>query len=147
VSSPLAGIALEKRRRFAAALALLATLFVAVGVVASTGDAPGIVRLFSAILLIVAVLLGSIAWGVAHSVKIDLADARLDNAIEAAVAAHGVTCGCARVHDVDEMHVSDESGTHHACPVSGTECTRGCDTCALGALRPSPTQARSEQQP
>jgi len=147
VSSPLAGIPIEKRRRFAAALGLLAAMFVAVGVVASTGDTPGIVRVFSAIALIVAVLLGSVAWGVTHSVKIDLAEARLDNAIEATVAAHGgPDVGCAHEHDVDEMRVSAEPRAHDdACPVTATTCTHSCDTCLLAAMRPSPTHARSER--
>src|SRR5205823_3482073 len=95
VTSPLSGIAVEKRRQLAATLGLFAMLFVAVGAVAATGATTAIIKGFVIIALLVAVLLGFIAWGVLHSVRLDLADRRLDAAIEAAVAASGQSmCGC-----------------------------------------------------
>jgi len=155
VNSPLTGIPIERRRHFAATLGLFAVLFAAVGLVATTGTTPGIVRVFSAIALIVALLLGGVAWGVTHSVKIDLAEERLNQAIEDAIAARGGTdagselaggCGHDHDHDVDEMHVTDEPCAHDGpCPVSGTECTHNCDTCVLASLRPAPTHSRAER--
>jgi uncharacterized low-complexity protein len=148
VNSPLAGIPIERRRRFAATLGLFAVLFVAVGVVATTGSSiPGIVRVFSAIALATAALLGVMAWGVAHSVKIDLAEQRLNRSIEEAIAARGgadgeLACGCGHDHDADEMHVSREPCAHDG---TGTDCTHNCDTCVLAALRPSPTRSRAER--
>lgn len=146
MNSALAGIPIERRRHFAATLGLLAVLCVAVGVVASTGRTPGIVRVFSAVALLVAAFLGLTAWGVAHSVKIDLAEHRLDAAIEGAVASSGagtdLSCGCGHDHDIDEMHVTDASCAHDGL---GTECAHSCDTCVLAALRPSPTRSRAER--
>jgi len=145
----LANIAIERRRRFAATLGLFAALFVAVGVVAAT--TPGAVRIFSAIALTVATLLGLMAWGVTHSVKLDQAEQRLDRtidrAITEAIAARGgsagdLACGCGHDHDPDEMHVSGESCSHDG---TGVECTHSCDTCVLAALRPSPTRSRAER--
>ena len=140
----LSGIAIDRRRRLAATLGLLAVLCVAVGVVATTGSTPGIVRVFSAVALIFAVLLGLAAWGVTHSVKIDSAERRLDAAIEDAVASNdgALSFGCGHEHDVDEMHVSAEPCAHDG---AGTGCTHSCDTCVLASLRPSPSRSRAER--
>ena len=140
-------IPIHSRRRLAATLGLFAVLFLAVGVVATTGTTPGIVRVFSAVALSVAVLLGLAAWGVSHSVKIDLAEQRLDKAIENAVAARDgdadgeLARGCGHDHDVDEMHVSDEACAHDG---AGTDCTHSCDTCVLASL-PAPTRSPAER--
>ena len=149
MNSPLTGIPIERRRHFAATLGLFAVLFAAVGLVATTGTTPGIVRVFSAIALIVALLLGGVAWGVTHSVKIDLAEERLNQAIEDAIAARGGTYagsefagGCSHVHDADEMHVSAEPCAHDG---TGSDCTHSCDTCVLASLRPAPTHSRAER--
>ncbi|MFN2517875.1 MAG: hypothetical protein ABR604_02365 [Jatrophihabitantaceae bacterium] len=147
MNPPLSGIPIARRRHFAATLGLFAALFVAVGVVAATGPAPGIVRVFSAIALGVAALLAAVAWGVSHSVTIDVAAARLDTAIEDVVASQGgngrvLTCSCGHDHDPDEMHVSGEPCEHDG---TGTECARSCDTCVLASLRPSPTHSRIER--
>ncbi|PZS13529.1 MAG: hypothetical protein DLM57_16325 [Pseudonocardiales bacterium] len=144
--SPLSGIPIARRRQLAATLGLFAVLFVAVGVVAATGTTtPGIVRVFSAIALGVAVLLGTVAWGVTHSVKLDRGEVGLDAAIADAVRSHsgsGRACGCGHDHDPDEMHVSAETCAHDG---TGTDCTHSCDTCMLAALRPSPTLSRAER--
>jgi hypothetical protein len=149
VSSPLAGIAIARRRHFAATLGLFAALFVAVGVVATTGggSTPGAVRAFSAIALAMAVLLGLMAWGVTHSVRLDLAEQRLNKAIEEAIAARGATvsdlvCGCGHDHDADEMHVTGESCAHDG---TGIECAHSCESCVLASLRPSPTRSRAQR--
>jgi hypothetical protein len=149
VDSRLARIPIERRQLVAATLGLFAVLFVAVGVVASTGTTPGVVRVFSAIALFVAVLLGAIAWGITHSVKLDLREQRLDRAIETAVAeaaagpgAAALACGCGHVHDADELHVTDATCAHDG---TGEDCTHTCESCVLAALRPSPTRSRTER--
>lgn len=149
MSSPLAGIAIERRRRFAATLGLFAALFVAVGVVAATGtgSAPAAVAVFSAIALTMAALLGLMAWGVTHSVRLDVTEERLNKAIEEAIAARGGTgndlaCGCGHDHDADEMHVTGESCAHDG---TGVECAHSCDTCVLASLRPSPARSRAQR--
>jgi hypothetical protein len=149
VDSPLAGIPIERRRLLAATLGLFAVLFVAVGVVASTGTTPGVVRIFSAIALVVAMVLGAIAWGITHSVTIDLREQRLDRAIEKAMAEGASTrdrpmaCTCGHDHDADELHVTDADDSR--CPVSGTDCAHSCDTCVLASMRPSPVRSRAER--
>lgn len=146
MNSPLSGIPIERRRLLAATLGLFAVLFVAVGVVATTGTTPGVVRVFSAVALSVAVLLGAAAWGVTHSVQIDLREQRLDKAIEDAMTERGGpdpgACGCGHDHDADELQVSDEPCAHDG---TGTDCTHSCDTCVLASLPPSPTRSRAER--
>jgi hypothetical protein len=153
VNSPLSGIPIETRRRMSATLGLFAVLFVAVGVVATTGATPAAVRVFSAVALIVAAILGTVAWGVTHSVKLDLREGQLDNAIERAVqeavADHGgpAAAPCGHHHEVDELLVSDdEPGRRYgSCPVTETDCVHSCDTCLLASLRPSPTRSRAQR--
>lgn len=157
MNSALSGIPINRRRRVSATLGLFAVLFVTVGIVATTGTTPAVVRVFSAVSLAVAALLALISWGVAHSIKIDLAERRLDDAIEATVAERGgtdVTCGCGHDHDVTEMNVtgqaSDSRCAHDGLgPDSGTatgsDCARTCETCVLAALRPSPDATRAER--
>jgi hypothetical protein len=162
VNSALSGIPIERRRRSAATLGLVAVLFVTVGVVALTGSTPGVVRVFSAISLAVAAVLALIAWGVAHSVKLDAAEQRLDAAIDAAVQGRpALACGCGHEHDADELHVTDaeQLGVTDAEQLgvtdadacahdgSGGACAHDCDSCTLQALRPSPTTPRAERLP
>jgi hypothetical protein len=144
VNSALSGIPITRRRRLAATLGLFAVLFVAVGAVAATGSTPTTVRVFSAVSLAVAAALALIAWGVLHSVKIDLAESTLDAAIEDALAARGgtdIACSCGHDHDPDELHVTDAC-SHDG---NGADCTHNCDTCVLAAMRPSPTTPRAER--
>jgi hypothetical protein len=153
VSSPLSGIAVEKRRQLAATLGLFAMLFIAVGAVAATGASTAVVKAFVVIALVVALLLGLMAWGVLHSVKVDKADKvdrQLDAAIMAAVRAHGRSlCDCGHEHDPDELHFTDGDGQHltgrrpaeGSCARDGhgTDCAHSCETCVLAtARRPSP---------
>jgi hypothetical protein len=144
VTSPLSGLPVDGRRRLAATLGLFAALFVAVGLVATTGSTPGVVRVFSAVALIVAAVLALTAWGVARSVKIDVREQRHDKAIERAIAARGgaTPCGCGHDHDMDELHVSDDQCAHDG---AGTDCTRSCESCVLATLRPLPTRSRAER--
>src|SRR4051812_27275246 len=93
VTSPLSGIAVEKRRRLAATLGLFAMLFIAVGAVAATGATDGLVKAFVAVALVVAVLLALMAWGVLRSVRLEDADRRVEAAIEAAVGRSMCDCG------------------------------------------------------
>jgi hypothetical protein len=153
VRSALLTIPAEKRKQLAATLGLFATLFVAIGVVSLTGrSTPGAVRIFAAVALAMATVLGLSAWGVAHSVKVELAEQRLDNAIEAAVAARpDLSCDCGHEHDPDEMtegslrpeHRHDTDACAH--DGSGTDCSHSCDTCVLASMRPSPTRSRAER--
>lgn len=151
VTSPLSGIAVEKRRQLAATLALLAMVFVAVGAVGATGATNALMKAFVAVSLLVAVFLALMAWGVLRSVRLDLADARIDTAIEAAMSASGRSmCDCGHEHDPDELHFVDEEGQHltgakTACAHdgSGTDCAHSCDTCVLASMRLDPVAAFS----
>jgi hypothetical protein len=128
VPSQLSYVPVERRRRAAATVGLIATLLVAIGIVSWAGSAPSTIRVFSTIALVAAVLLGLVAWGLLTSVRADLAESRVDAAIASAVASSGAGCGCGHEHDPDEMHVTD------ACP-SGDPCAHDCATCLLGAGR------------
>ena len=160
VNSALSGIPIERRRRTAATLGLFAALCITIGVVAMTGSGtPGVVRVFSAISLALAVVLGLVAWGVAHSVSIDQAEQRLDAAIEATVAdrvAKGhrdVGCACGHDHDPNEMHVTDAApdGRHGieadncAHDGAGDDCAHNCVSCVLRTMRPSPNATRAQR--
>lgn len=150
VSSALSTIPPTQRRRAAATLGLFTVLFLAVGAVALTGGPDVVVHVFAIIALVTAVLLGLMAWGLAHSVRLDgareralAADAELNAAIEQALAEHGgASCGCGHDHDPSEMHITD---AEPACESDGADCDHSCDTCALAALRPSPTTPRAER--
>lgn len=145
VSSPLSAVPIAKRRQLAATLGLFAVLFVAVGVVATTGNTPGVVRVFSAIAILVAVLLGLCAWGVAHSIRLDLAEQQLDAAIDdvlESTGGRGQLCGCGEAHDPDLLHVTDETCEHDG---TGSDCTHSCQSCVLAMMRPSPHTPRAER--
>ena len=147
MSSPLSGIALEKRRQFAATLGLFAMLFIAVGAVAATGATTGAIKAFVVGALVIAVLLGLMALGVLRSIRLDRAEQRLDAAIVEAVKARGGSmCDCGHEHDPTEMHVVGDSGVD-SCghDGTGTDCTHSCDTCVVAALRPSPNRTRAER--
>ena len=156
MNSSLSGVPIAARRRLAATLGLFAVLFVAVGAVAATGRGTAAAPVFSAVAIVIAVLLALIAWGVQRSIKIDLAEQRLDAAIEEAIATHGgdvIACGCGHDHDPSELHVTDAepTDTHHRHDAScshdgsGAACSHDCETCVLAALRPSPSQTRSQR--
>jgi len=124
VSSSLSSVPVERRRRAAAAIGLLATLLVAIGVlpwvsVASTG-----LRVMSAVALVAGLTLALVSWGLLASAGADRAEARLDAAIASTVA----DAGCGHDHDPDEMHVAG------ACP-SGDACAHDCATCRSVAWR------------
>jgi hypothetical protein len=157
VTSPLSAIAVEKRRQFAATLGLFSMLFIAVGAVAATGASTTVVKAFVVIALVIAVALGLMAWGVLHSVKLDLGEQRLEAAIEAAVASRGGSmCDCGHEHDPDELHFTDGEGQHltgKACAHdgTGTDCAHSCETCVLAtmsrATRPSPVATAERKRP
>jgi hypothetical protein len=144
VTSALSTIPPARRRRAAATLGLFAMLFLAVAAVALTGGPAAAVQVFAIVALVTAVLLGLIAWGLAHSIRIDAAASGLDAAIEQALAeSGGVSCDCGHDHDMSEMHV--QGGPACAHDGNGVECEHNCDTCALAALRPSPNTPRAER--
>jgi hypothetical protein len=151
VTSPLSQIEVDKRRQVAAPLGLFAMLFLAVGAVAATGATTALIKGFVVVALLIAVLLGLMAWGVMHSIKLDVSDRALDAAIEQAVLASGGSmCGCGHQHDPDELHFVDGEGQHLtgakcAHDGTGTDCSHSCDTCVLAAMRPSPNRTRAER--
>jgi hypothetical protein len=113
------------------------------------------VRVFSAVSLTVAALLALMAWGISHSVKVDLADEQLDRVIDEAVAQRGgkhLVCDCGHDHDYTEMHVrgahaesvatSDDTCAHDG---KGDSCTHNCVSCVMRSLRPSPHETRAER--
>ncbi|MFN2559838.1 MAG: hypothetical protein ABR571_00900 [Jatrophihabitans sp.] len=145
MTSPLSAIAVEKRRQLAATLGLFSMLFIAVGAVAATGASTTVVKAFVVIALVVAVVLGLMAWGVLHSVKLDLGAQRLDAAIEAAVVKRGgLMCDCGHDHDPDELHVVDDPCAHDG---HGVGCTHSCETCVLAAIRPGQVVTAERKRP
>ena len=149
VTSPLSGIALAKRRQFAATLGLFAMLFIAVGAVAATGATSAPIKAFVVIALLVAAVLGVVALGVLRSIKLELAEQRLDAAIADVVKARGGSmCDCGHDHDPAEMHVvADDRSDACAHDGSGADCSHSCDTCVLAALRPAPAARRPQPGP
>ena len=153
MASTLSRIPVENRRRLAATVGLFATLFIAVGAVATTGPSSAGVRVFSVLAFVVAALLALTGWGVLRSVRLDMAEQRLDRAVEASVAALApqaraqLTCGCGHDHDPNEMHVdgAPASGPDTRCGHDGhgLSCAHDCDACVFSAMRPSPTATRA----
>jgi hypothetical protein len=128
VKSTLFAVPIEHRRRLAATLGLFAALFVAVGAVSTTGRGGAVLLVFAGVAFLVALVLGLAAWGVAHSVKLELAAQHLDAAIGEVMARSGQSCGCGHEHDPSEMHVTDRP----ACGAdAAAECEHNCDTCVL----------------
>jgi hypothetical protein len=148
VSSSLARIPVAKRQHLAGVLGLFAVLFVAIGAVTATGADTAMLKAFVAVAFVVAVLLALVAWGVVHSVSLELADQRVDAMVSDAVAeavAGGSTalqCGCGHDHDPDELHVTDDPCAHDG---AGVGCTHSCDTCVLSRLRSVPESAALER--
>jgi hypothetical protein len=134
MSSSLSVVPLERRRRAAWAAGLLAAVMLIVFVLAWVRPAPGVVRLFGALALAGAVLLGLMTWGVVRSIRLDRADAALDAAIASTGA---VKCGCGRDHDHDELHLTDATCER------GASCDHSCAACVLAA-RSSDGRPRSE---
>ena len=148
MSSPLSGIPIEKRRKAAATVGLFAMLFLTIGAVAATGRSSEAAPVFSAVAIVIAVLLAIAAWGIVRSVGTDLAEQRLDAAIEATLAGRpefASLCSCGHEHSPDELHITDEP--EHACAHDGggDACAHDCSTCVLAALRPSPNRTRAER--
>jgi hypothetical protein len=125
----------------AVVLALFAALWITVGIIATTGPANLVLRVFAGIALVIGGLLALAAWGAARSVRLDANDQRLDAAIDEALAASGVAgqlCDCGHEHDPTELHVTDDPCAHDG---TGVECTHSCDTCVLSSLRGAPAQS------
>ena len=148
MSSKLSAIPIGKRRHLAAVLGLFSVLLVTIGLVVSLGRGTAATILFSAVSLVSALLLGLVAWGVTVSVRNDLAEAGLDRAIEAEIAASGgAMCDCGHDRDPNEMHVSGAEDSDAPCAHdgAGADCAHSCDTCVLRAMRPSPTASRERR--
>jgi hypothetical protein len=140
VTSPLASIPTERRRRLATALGVFAVLFLVVGGLAATGPADALMVTLVVVALLVGVVLALLAWGVVRSIRLDVADRQLDAVIEQAVRSGGGSmCDCGHEHDPTEMHVVDAEESPDACAHDGpgVDCAHSCDTCALAGLRRS----------
>ncbi len=163
VSSTLSRIPIDSRRRLAATVGLFATLFIAVGAVATTGPGSGGVRAFSALAFVIAALLALTGWGVLRSVRLDMAERKLDEAIARSVAAlgrDGAPCACGHEHDLNELHVnelpdatsqsSSDAGASCGQDGHGVSCGHDCGACVLrpkeAACLPG-TQGESAAQP
>ncbi|WP_375479388.1 hypothetical protein [uncultured Jatrophihabitans sp.] len=154
--SSLTAVPAAKRRQLAATLGLFSVLFVAIGAVAATGLSSGLVLSFVVIAFVLALVLALMSWGVAISIKDEIAERRLDDALEAALAAHGAAggggggrvCGCGHEHDPDELHIVDQDDAADAGPAAGAvaadvcahdgagaDCAHSCDTCVLAGAR------------
>jgi len=143
VTAPLSRIPIAKRRQLAATLGLFSVLFVAVAAVTATEPSTAALKAFLVIALLIAIVLALMGWGVANSVKRDLADQRLDDAIEQAIGTRSL-CSCGHEHDPTELHVTDDPCARDG---TGQGCTHTCDTCVLAALRPRPRPRPSPSRP
>jgi hypothetical protein len=129
VPSQLASIPPATRRRAAAVVGGFAALFIAVGVLCWVRDAGIALRVLGVVVLIAAVALVLIAWGLVNSVRIDRISGELDAEIAAQIAHHDATCGCGQDHDMAEMTtVCGHDG-------AGDDCAHDCASCTLSALR------------
>lgn len=141
---------IDQRRRLAALLGLFAALFLVVGAVTVTDAATVAFKVFAGVALVTGLVLAMMSWGVVTSVRQATGERRLDAAVEDALAAappaarRQFRCGCGQEHDPTEMHIVDaEPAEACAHDGTGTACTHSCDTCALAALRPSPSSTQA----
>jgi hypothetical protein len=146
VTVPLSAVPAVKRRQLALVFGVFGVLFCAVGVVALVGRGSAVVDVFAAVAIAVAVLLGSAAFGLLHSLRVDARrvaaaelDASIDAAINEALAKQGYQsmCSYGHEHDPTELHVVDAEPCAH--DGSGATCPRDCETCVLAAMRSSAT--------
>jgi hypothetical protein len=86
MASQLSAVPIDRRRRAAATAGLIAVLLVAAGIMPWVGPAPSVLRVLATIVLVAALPVGLVAWGLLRSIRADRAEARLDAAIAAAVA-------------------------------------------------------------
>jgi cytochrome c-type biogenesis protein CcmH/NrfG len=82
----LTSVPIERRRRAAATAGLIAALLVAAGVLPWVAPAPSVLRVLATIVLVAAVLVALVGWGLLTSIRADQAESRLDAAIAAALA-------------------------------------------------------------
>ena len=90
-------------------------------------------RVIATVVLVLALALALVAWGLFHSTVLDQrrqAEAEFDAVILEAAGPAGA-CGCGQVHDPDELHITDAC-EHDG---SGAACEHNCDTCVLAGLR------------
>ena len=143
MSAPLSRIPIAKRRQLAATLGLFSVLFVAVAAVTAIEPSTPALKAFLVIALLIAIILALMGWGVANSVKRDLADQRLDDAIEQAIGTRSL-CSCGHDHDPTELHVTDDPCERDG---AGQGCTHSCESCVLAAMRPRPRPRPSPTRP
>jgi hypothetical protein len=134
VTSALAAVPPARRRRLAATLGGFALLFAVIAVVAPLGVHSAAGPVFCVIAAVAALVLGAMAWGLVHSVRVSSLGAGLP-------AMSG--CGCGHDHDWDEVGAAQPAPPTCASSGSGGECTHDCAACVL-----APTgQAQPERSP
>jgi hypothetical protein len=145
VSSALSALPVARRRKVAATLGLFAMLFLAVGALCATVATSAVVVGCVVVTLLIALVLALMAWGVAQSVRTDRSAAKLESAIEDALAANGtsladLSCGsgCGHDHDPDELVVTDDTCAHDG---AGHLCSHTCETCVFSRVTAVPASA------
>jgi hypothetical protein len=84
-------------------------------------------------------------WGVLRSVRLDLAEQRLEAAIAEAVQARGGSlCSCGHEHDPGEMHVVGDPCAHDG---AGVGCSHSCESCVLATARRRPAPGPGRPSP
>ncbi len=118
-------------------MGLVSLLLIAVAGLSWAADSATAVRILAAVVLVVAVFVALVAWGLRQSARLDrfrAAEAELDAVLVSTAASAGLGgCGCGHEHDPSELHITDAecAGTTAASP----ECPHTCESCVLSALR------------
>lgn len=144
--SQLASIPARTRRRAAAVVGLFAALFATVGVLCWVRDTGVALRVIGVIVLVAAVALGLICWGLLSSIRVDRLSDEFDAEIAETIARHDVTCGCGHDHDMAEMtEIAGENPDVGAASAvvgascigdgHGQDCVHDCASCTLAAMR------------
>jgi hypothetical protein len=133
VTSQLSGVPAAQRRAAALMASVFAVVLLVVGITPWLRDSPSLLRGLAVVVLVVALALGLIAWGLLRSVAMDRAESLVDAAVEAAVEAAGQQmCSCGVAHDPDEMHITEPK--IDGCAPTDAACTHSCATCVLARV-------------
>jgi hypothetical protein len=136
-TQPLSAVPVERRRRAAVGLGLMAVLLAAIAILPWTAAAPASVRVLAVAALAAAGFAGLLAWGLAHSIALDarrLAEAELDAQL---IAAAGEGCDCGHDHLADgSLHGSAAAAPASDCAATpNSECPHTCPSCVLAQRR------------
>jgi hypothetical protein len=136
----LSAVPAARRRQAVVALSILSVLFLAVGILPWTAPAPLSVRLVALVAVVAAGLGASIAWGLAHSIKLDQLRAR-EAEFDAMLAAAGGGCNCGTDHGTGghpaRSQATPGGSADPDCPADGhgAACAHDCAACVLSQLR------------